>query len=80
MAPGFLFRIKQFAVYRYFKPSAIGGDECDSFNFRFELVKKFSRQTGGSFGVVSNRAVFNRNFHQHQDGSFIGLDVHYIKI
>jgi len=65
MAPGLLFRIEQFAVDRYFKPPAVRGDERDGFDLRLELVEKFCRQTGGSLGIVSDLAVFDRYFHQH---------------
>jgi len=72
MAPGLLFRIEQSVVYHYFKPPAIGRDQGDGLDLRFELVEKFSRQTGGSVSIVSDRAVFDRNFHQH--GAAPGLD------
>ena len=79
MAPGFLFRIEQFAVNRYFKSPAVRRDKGDRFDFRFELLEKFRRQTGGSLGIVSNSAVFDAYFQRHESSSWFGIGIHYIK-
>jgi hypothetical protein len=65
VAPGLFFRVNQAAVHHHLEPSAVGRDQGDRFGLGLKLLQQFSRQTGGLFGVVSDRAVLNGDFQQH---------------
>lgn len=56
-----LFGKYQFTIHRDFKSTAAGrnhGPATDK-NFDFALTQNFVRQTDGTAGMMSNRAVFN---------------------
>jgi hypothetical protein len=54
--------IDQRIIEGHFEAALIGGDERDGFDLRLKIVQQFGRQTGSPVCVVSNRAVFNRDF------------------
>jgi hypothetical protein len=61
---GFFFGIDFFAVHRYFKHTAAGGDQREGTNILFE-PEKFFRQTDGLRLVVSHAAIFDGNLQCH---------------
>ena len=62
MAPGLKFGIDRGPVDGDLVPSAVGRDEGDRFDFSFEILKQVVCQAHGSVGVVSDRAVDDRDF------------------
>src|ERR1051326_610134 len=60
---GLELRVEQFLVNRQLEAAAAGGDQLQVFDLLFELGQDLGRQTDGSWLVVSNRAVFQRDVH-----------------
>jgi hypothetical protein len=65
VTPDALLGIDQVAVDGDLVNAAFRRDEGERFDVVFVLVQQIGRQTGSPRGVVSDRAVFNRNFQQH---------------
>jgi len=66
---GFEFRMEQFAIGANLESAAARGNQRERFNALAEL-KNFRRQTDGFRRVVSNDAVFDRDFGFHRQTPF----------
>ena len=66
---GIEFGMEQFAIGANFKGAAARRDEGERFD-AFAEFKNFGRQTDGLRRVVSNDAIFDRDFHLHPVCSF----------
>ena len=66
---GIEFGMEQFAIGANFKSAAARGDERERFD-AFAEFKNFGRQTDGLRRVVSNDAIFYRDFGLHSARSF----------
>ena len=62
--PGIEFGMEQFSIGANLKGTPTGGDESERFD-AFAEVKNFGRQTDGLWRVVSNHAIFDRDFGFH---------------
>jgi hypothetical protein len=60
--PGFQLGVDQLAVHLHFETPTSGRDELYRADTLFEF-EEFFRQTDGVRFVVSDRAIFNRDFH-----------------
>jgi hypothetical protein len=76
--------VDQVAVDGDLIAAPIRGDEGNRFDVFLVLVEQFGGQTGRPWGVVSDRAVFDRNFEQHGrlrkvdfDNYIIGRDFYF---
>ena len=66
---GIEFGMKQFSIGANFKGAAARREEGERFD-AFAEVKNFGRQTDGLRRVVSNDAIFDRDFRFHSVRSF----------
>ena len=57
MASGLQLGINQFSIQFDLKPATIRWDQGQSLDLWLEFFDKFSRQTDGAIGIVSNSAV-----------------------
>ena len=67
--PGIEFGMEQFAIGANFKRATARGDEGERFD-AFAEFKNLGRQTDGLRRVVSNHAIFDRDFRLHPVRSF----------
>jgi hypothetical protein len=56
-------RIQQFPIDRKLVPASIGWDQGNRLDLRFKFMDQLRCQTDSSIGVVSDRTVYQVDFH-----------------
>src|SRR5690606_11703521 len=63
VTPRRLFGVNQIPVHFKVGHSTVGRNQAEAVNTILKVIQEFVRHTDGPRRIVSNSAVFNRNFH-----------------